>query len=70
MTQVNWNGKDLPEEFVELPPGRYVVYPAEGALDLSPEEDADLRRSLDEAATEPGVGHDEARRRIRALLDR
>ena len=70
MTQVTWNGTDLPEELKELPPGRYVVYPADGALELTPEEDAELRAALDEAERDDGVAHDDARRRLRAILKR
>lgn len=43
-----WNGKDVPAELRELPPGRYVVAPiVEDAPTLSPEEQADLEAALD-----------------------
>jgi hypothetical protein len=50
MTTVDWNGDDLPEELKKLPPGRYVVYPAEAVTELPPSDDEALRQALDAAA--------------------
>ncbi len=67
---LEWNGRDVPDELRELPPGRYVVESAEHAPELSPDEEADLIAAVDEADRGEGVTLDEARRRIDATLKR
>ncbi|HXK39315.1 MAG TPA: hypothetical protein VJ837_00580 [Candidatus Paceibacterota bacterium] len=45
---LTWNGKDVPAELRELPPGSYVVAPiVEDAPTLSPEEEAGIEAALD-----------------------
>jgi len=45
---VHWNGKDVPAELRELPPGRYVVEAVEGERPvLSPEEEAGIEAALE-----------------------
>ena len=43
---LRWNGKDLPEELRQLPPGDYVLEPIDDVLALTPEEEEGLRRAL------------------------
>jgi hypothetical protein len=42
-----WDGKHLPEELAQLPPGEYVATLIEDVTDLTPEEDAGIRAALD-----------------------
>jgi len=45
---VTWNGKDLPPEFGDLPPGRYVVEAVDDELrSLSSEEEAGIEVALE-----------------------
>ncbi len=45
---VTWNGKDLPPEFGDLPPGRYVVEAVDDRTrSLSPEDEAGIEAALD-----------------------
>jgi len=43
---VRWNGKDIPPELLELPPGRYVVEPVEEEA-LTFEEEAGIEAALE-----------------------
>lgn len=70
MTMLEWNGADLPDELKELPPGRYVVYPAESDFELTPEEDQHLVQALDRIRAGQGVPHEDAVRRLEAALRR
>ena len=66
-----WNGKDLPEELRNLPPGEYVLEPVDqGAPPLTPEEEDGIRRALASAAAGTTVSHDEVRRSIDEILQR
>ena len=45
---VTWNGKDLPPEFGDLPPGRYVVEAVDdGVRSLSPEDEDGIEVALE-----------------------
>ena len=45
---VTWNGKDVPAELRDLPPGRYVVEAIDDdAPALSPEEEAGIEAALE-----------------------
>jgi hypothetical protein len=46
---LDWNGKDLPEQLRALPAGRYVLFPLDELVELSPEEEAGLLSALDHA---------------------
>ena len=67
---LNWNGKDLPAELVELPPGQYVIEAVESQdeLGLSEEQVEGLRqasRSLDAGKGAPWAEvRDRLRRRV------
>ena len=65
-----WNGRDVPDELKELPPGRYVVESVDRAPELTPEQEDDLVAALREADEGQGVSLDEARRRIDSALKR
>jgi hypothetical protein len=67
---LKWNGRDVPDELRELPPGRYVVESVDHAPELTPEQEDDLAAAIAEADAGQGVGLDEARRRIDAALKR
>jgi hypothetical protein len=70
MIIVTWDGKNLPSELRNLPPGTYALEPAEDAPTLSPEEEEGLRRALRSIEEGRTVDADEARRRIRAASRR
>lgn len=44
---MTWNGKDLPPEFHDLPPGRYIVEALDDAPGLSPDEEAGIEAALE-----------------------
>ena len=67
---LKWNGRDLPDELRQLPPGRYVVESVDRAPELTPEQEDDLVAAIHEADEGQGVGLDEARRRIDSALKR
>jgi hypothetical protein len=67
---LKWNGRDVPEELRELPPGEYVVESVDSAPDLTPEQEEDLIAALSEADAGDGVTLDEARRHIESALKR
>jgi hypothetical protein len=68
---LRWNGKDLPEELRNLPPGEYVLEPIEQDVPpLTAEEEDGIRRALASAAAGTAVSHDEVRRSIDKILDR
>lgn len=65
---IDWNGNEIPEGLRELPPGRYVVETLE-APDLTPEEDAGLRRALNELDAGHTLPFEQVMSRAKALLD-
>jgi hypothetical protein len=67
---LKWNGRDLPDELRELPPGRYVVESVDAAPDLTPEQERDLATAIDEADAGLGVSLEAARARIESTLKR
>lgn len=67
---VRWNGRDVPDELRELPPGRYVVESIDRAPALTPDQEDDLIAAIREADEGQGVGLDEARQRIDSTLKR
>jgi hypothetical protein len=62
---IDWDGRNLPAEFRELPPGQYVVEPVDTPTGLSPEEEDGIIAALDELDTEGGLPLAEALREIR-----
>lgn len=68
---LRWNGKDLPEELKQLPPGDYVLESADAEVPpLTPEEEAGIRRALASRHAGRLVSHDEVRRSVNELLKR
>lgn len=67
---ITWNGKDLPPECFELPTGRYVVEPVEGAPVLTPEEEAGIEAALESYRQGRVVHAKRARQNIHAALRR
>jgi hypothetical protein len=68
---VRWNGKDLPDELRQLPPGDYVLEPVDSdAAPLTPDEEEGIRKAL--ASRDAGrlVSHDDVRRSVDELLKR
>ena len=43
---VRWNGRDVPPELKELPPGRYVVESVDEAPELTAQQEHGLREAL------------------------
>jgi hypothetical protein len=62
---VDRDGRNLPAEFRELPPGQYVVEPVDNPTALSPEEEDGIIAALDELDVEGGLPLAEALREIR-----
>jgi hypothetical protein len=68
---VTWNGKDLPAEIRDLPPGRYVVEPVDSeAPALSPDEEAGIDAALASYRQGRIVDARRARKIIDAVLGR
>jgi hypothetical protein len=68
---MTWNGKDLPAEFRDLPPGRYVVEAVEDdAPALSVEEDAGIEAALESYHQVRVIDAKRARQIIDATLGR
>lgn len=68
---LHWNGKDVPEELRELPPGDYVLEPVETeSPPLTPEEEDGIRAALASKDAGRTVQHEEVRRSIDQLLKR
>jgi hypothetical protein len=67
---LKWNGRDLPDELRELPPGRYVVESVDVAPELTPEQEQDLSAAIDEADAGSGISLEDARARIEQTLKR
>lgn len=70
VTIINWDGGHIPEELQALPPGKYVLQPAEKLVALTPEEEAGIEQALQSIADGRGIAHDEVRKRILALQER
>ena len=68
---MTWNGKDVPAELRELPPGRYVVEAIEAdAPALSPDEEAGIEAALESYRQGRVVDAKRARQIIDAALGR
>lgn len=67
----HWNGKDVPDELRELPPGDYVVEPVDAdPPPLTADEEDGIRQAL--ASRDAGrlVSHEEVQRSVADLLKR
>jgi predicted transcriptional regulator len=67
-TVIEWDGTHLPSELRELPPGRYVVAPLDGEIELSEEEDAAVRLGLDQAEAGQVVPYEQVMRKLRERI--
>jgi hypothetical protein len=67
---IEWDGKNIPADLRQLPPGRYLVGPAYELWDeeLTPEEDAGIRAALDDLDAGHEIPYEEAMRELRAGL--
>ena len=70
---IDWNGTDVPAEFVALPPGRYRIELVEGnedgpGDDLPPETQARIRAGMASIAAGKGVPLAEVDARLRATI--
>jgi hypothetical protein len=67
---IDWDGKNVPRELRELPPGCYLVGPAYEIWDddLTPEEDAGIQLALDQIEAGEGIPYEEAMRQLRSQL--
>ena len=66
---VNWDGKNVPEELRQLPPGKYDIEPAEAPI-LTADEEEGLRAALRSVHAGRTVEAREARRRVQAAARR
>ncbi len=62
---INWDGRHIPSELKGLPPGRYVIEPADEAPELTPEEEAGLRLGLDQLEAGEGKTLEEVLKELR-----
>jgi hypothetical protein len=67
-TLIDRDGTHLPNELRELPPGRYVVAPVDGEIELSEEEDAAVRHGLDQAEAGQVVSYEQVMRKLRERI--
>jgi hypothetical protein len=68
---LHWNGKDVPEELRELPPGDYVLEPLDAVPPpLTADEEEGIRRALASRDAGRVVTHDVVRRSVDDLLKR
>jgi hypothetical protein len=65
---LEWNGKDIPEDFRELPAGRYVVEAVDDVPLLTPEEEEGLREAIRSLASGDGRSEQQVREAVQALL--
>ncbi len=67
-TVIDWDGETVPSQLHLLPPGRYVVTPAEDApAPLSPDEDAAVAEGLDDLRAGRVATLEAVRRELDAL---
>ena len=67
---LRWNGKDLPEELRDLPPGTYVVESIDQPPLLTDNEEEGLRAALSSLRAEKGRTLDQVRETIDTILRR
>ena len=69
-SKFHWNGKDLPQELHDLPPGTYVVESIDQAPLLTDEEEAGLSAALASLRAGKGRTLEQVRQTIDAILQR
>ncbi len=62
---IRWDGRHVPEELRNLPPGRYAVEPIDHPLALSAEEEEGILAALDELDAGRGTSLGDVLREIR-----
>ena len=67
-TVIDWDGRNIPRELRHLPPGRYALSSLDETAGLTSEEDAEVRRGLDELAAGNVVPLDAVIREFEARL--
>ena len=77
MTNIEWDGANLPPELSALPPGRYLVEPADQSdgdeiliSDLTDEEEQGILDALAELKSGKGIPFDQAMRELRERWSR
>ena len=68
---IEWDGQHLPDEWRQLPPGRYYVESItsiDDPDDLTPEEEAGIQLALDEIEAGRGIPLEEAIKEIRSRI--
>jgi len=68
MTTLTWNGTDLPQELLDLPPGRYVVTGLDWQPELTKDEEAGLRLALEQADRGDVISQDEVENEMRGRI--
>ena len=64
-TIVKWDGKHLPKELCELPPGTYLLEVMDAASDLTAEEATGVRAAVDQIEAGRGVPLEAVKQRTR-----
>lgn len=62
---IHWDGSRLPDELRDLPPGSYAIASLDEVDDLTDEEEAGIRKGLDELDAGKGVPLGDILREIR-----
>jgi hypothetical protein len=65
---VNWNGKNIPPELRELPPGRYVVESVDLVPELTVEDEEGLEAGLASLRRGAGISAEQIHAEMRALI--
>jgi predicted transcriptional regulator len=70
-TVIDWDGNSLPPELEALPPGRYLLVPADSEdEEMTREEDAAVREGLDDARDGRVVTLAQVRRELKSIKRR
>jgi len=65
---VNWNGKHIPPELRELPPGRYVIESVDLVPELTVEDEQGLEAGLASLRRGDGISAEQVHAEMRALI--
>jgi hypothetical protein len=65
---LEWNGRDVPEELQELPPGKYVLARVDESVPLTEEEEAGLIAALKSAESRV-IAHRDVMDHARKIVD-
>jgi hypothetical protein len=67
---LDWNGTELPQLLRNLPPGQYRIEPVDAFEPLTEEEDAGIRRAMDDLDAGNGRPLEDTLARARAIIAR